>query len=283
MQHMSAANNIALAVCRQQGVPGFRHVFVSRTLLDEGLVSNRSREKTVAFPLHCRPEDAKNYLSGGSTRPNIKFSFVSKLKEHLGTKWQENGNRSLETDGTVGPEDILDYVYALLHSESYRLRYEAFLKNDFPRIPVTHNLSMFTNLCHCGGRLIKLHLMESCGLNEHITIFPVSGDNTLAKVAERGKTLAEVVDGRGRLFINTSQYFDGVPQEVWNFHIGGYQVCHKWLADRKKAGRKLSAEDIEHYHKIVVAINETIKIMKKIDETIEAHGGWPGAFTASKS
>ncbi|GAI56641.1 unnamed protein product, partial [marine sediment metagenome] len=52
-------------------------------------------------------------------------------------------------------------------------------------------------------------------------------------------------------------------------------VCYKWLYDRKKAKRKLSAEDIEHYHKIVVVLSETIKIMKQIDEVIDAHGGWP--------
>ena len=74
--------------------------------------------------------------------------------------------------------------------------------------------------------------------------------------------------------------FHGVPEEVWDFHVGGYQVCHKWLKDRK--GRALSAEDVAHYQKIVVALNETIRIMAEIDEVIEDHGGWPGAFhTAS--
>ncbi|GAJ05872.1 unnamed protein product [marine sediment metagenome] len=123
--------------------------------------------------------------------------------------------------------------------------------------------------------MVSLHLMESDTLKNHITNFTVSGDNAVTKVGEKGKTLTDVENGKGKLFINKTQYFGGLPEEVWNFHIGGYQVCHKWLADRKKAGRKISAEDIEHYHKIVVAINETIKIMKQIDEVIDAHGGWP--------
>ena len=72
-----------------------------------------------------------------------------------------------------------------------------------------------------------------------------------------------------------------MPEQVWNFHIGGYQVCEKWLKDRK--GRTLSAEDITHYHKIVVALSETIRLMAEIDQVIEAHGGWPGAFTAPAS
>ncbi len=70
--------------------------------------------------------------------------------------------------------------------------------------------------------------------------------------------------------------FHGVPEEVWSFHIGGYQVCQKWLKDRK--GRTLSADDLTHYHRIVIALHETIRLMKEIDEVINLHGGWPDAF-----
>ena len=84
--------------------------------------------------------------------------------------------------------------------------------------------------------------------------------------------------------------FKGVPEEVWNFHIGGYQVCEKWLKDRQakggknpRPGRVLTDEDVEHYQKIVVALSETIRIMAEIDEVIEAHGGWPGAFQTEES
>jgi len=59
----------------------------------------------------------------------------------------------------------------------------------------------------------------------------------------------------------------------WEFHVGGYQVCQKWLKDRK--GRVLSYEDIRHYQSIVAALAETIRLMDKIDEVIEEHGGWP--------
>jgi hypothetical protein len=77
----------------------------------------------------------------------------------------------------------------------------------------------------------------------------------------------------GKLKINKTQYLEGIPEEVYNFHIGGYQVCQKWLKDCK--GRQLSEEEIVHYQRIVVALNETIKIMGEIDEVIEEHGGWP--------
>ena len=75
------------------------------------------------------------------------------------------------------------------------------------------------------------------------------------------------------MYINKTQYFNGVPAEVWEFYVGGYQVCHKWLKDRK--GRTLSYENIQHYQRIVAALAETITLMEKIDETIEEHGGWP--------
>jgi hypothetical protein len=74
--------------------------------------------------------------------------------------------------------------------------------------------------------------------------------------------------------------FKGVSEAAWNFHVGGYRVCEKWLKDRK--GRKLTKDDIEHYQKIVVALSETIRLMAEIDKVIDEHGGWPGAFQASK-
>src|SRR6185437_6513808 len=78
---------------------------------------------------------------------------------------------------------------------------------------------------------------------------------------------------QGRVYINKTQYFEGVPPDVWNFHVGGYQVCQKWLKDRK--GRTLSFEDIQHYQRAVAALAETITLMEQVDEAIEGCGGWP--------
>lgn len=82
----------------------------------------------------------------------------------------------------------------------------------------------------------------------------------------------------GRVYINSEQYFEGIPPEVWAFTIGGYQVCHKWLKDRK--GRTLSDDDQHHYQKIVVALAETIRLMGEIDAVIDANGGWPIFYPA---
>jgi len=89
--------------------------------------------------------------------------------------------------------------------------------------------------------------------------------------------------------INTSRWFEDVSQETWEFHIGGYQVCHKWLKDRSakggknpRSGRMLTDEDILHYRRTVTALTETRRIMTKIDQVIETHGGWPDAFAVSE-
>jgi hypothetical protein len=104
--------------------------------------------------------------------------------------------------------------------------------------------------------------MEAPLLNKLITRYPIDGSNTVEKVSYD--------DSSQRVFINKTQYFEGVPLEVWNFQIGGYQVCHKWLKDRK--GRTLTYDELTHYQKIVVAFKETIRLMAEIDELIP---GWP--------
>jgi predicted helicase len=155
----------------------------------------------------------------------------------------------------------------VLHSPAYRSRYTAFLKIDFPRIPLAFNLELFRSLAKLGGELVALHLLESLKVNNFITRFTGNGDNSIPK---------KPIWKDNAIWINPTQRFEGVPEDVWNFHIGGYQVCEKWLKDRK--GRTLSDDDITHYQRIVVALSETIRIMVEIDKVIDEHGGWPGAF-----
>jgi len=172
----------------------------------------------------------------------------------------------------VAPEDILNYAYAVFYSPSYRSRYAEFLKIDFPRLPLTSSLELFRALAKLGGELVALHLMESPKLEKYATKFAGKGDSEVAKGYP--KYSAETVR------INPTKGFEGVPENVWNFHIGGYQVCEKWLKDRRD--RVLSDEDIAHYQKVVVALKETIRLMAEIDKVIEAHGDWPGAFVTGE-
>jgi hypothetical protein len=161
-----------------------------------------------------------------------------------------------------------------IHPPGPRRRHAEFLKIDFPRLPLTGNLELFRALARLGGELTALHLLESPRLAQPITRF-YGSDRQLVRIGETGKTLAALKNGTGRVPINATSGFEGVPQSVWDFHIGGYQVCHKWLDDRRKSGRSLSDGDIAHYHRIVVALSETIRLMAEIDQVIEQHGGWP--------
>ena len=171
------------------------------------------------------------------------------------------------------PEDIFNYVYAVLHSPTYRTRYSEFLKIDFPRLPLTSSLDLFRALSQLGGELVALHLMESPKLDQHLTTYTGPAAPVVEKVSWANNTV----------WLDKAQKsgFRGVPENVWNFHIGGYQVCNKWLKDRK--GRTLTADDINHYHRIVVALSETIRLMAEIDEVIDRHGGWPGAFVTESN
>jgi len=277
MRHMLAGENLGLITSRINGQVSLNYFFVSSAITDFHILDN-ARDSISLFPCYLYPEEGRmpdrNWPAGKNGRtPNFAPKFVGQFAGNIGLEFVSDGKGDLKN--TFGPEDIFNYIYAVFHGPTYCSRYAEFLKIDFPRVPVTKNVKLFRALCGLGGELVALHLMESDKLDTHITTFPVSGDNAVIKVGETRKQLAEVVNGKGKLYINPTQYFDNLPEEVWNFHIGGYQVCYKWLYDRKKAGRKLSAEDIEHYHKIVVALSETIKIMKQIDKTIEAHGGWP--------
>ena len=161
-------------------------------------------------------------------------------------------------------------------SPAYRERYAEFLKIDFPRLPLTSDKKLFRTLCGLGAELVALHLLESARLEAPIIGFPVRGDCLVEKGYPKYKTAKEVValsQGKakaGRVYINKEQYFEGVPPEVWQFYVGGYQVCEKWLKDRR--GRKLDLDDINHYQKTVVALAETIRLMAEIDAAIPA---WP--------
>jgi predicted helicase len=141
----------------------------------------------------------------------------------------------------------------VLHSPTYREKYKEFLKIDFPRVPYPKDKETFFKLVQLGGELRQIHLLESPAVEKYITQYPVDGDNAVNKI--------KFLDGK--VYINDTQYFAGVPEVAWSFFIGGYQPAQKWLKDRK--GRNLEFNDILHYQKIIVALAETDRIMKEID------------------
>ncbi|MCJ7655655.1 MAG: DNA methyltransferase, partial [Dehalococcoidia bacterium] len=259
MRHMLAGNNIGL--CTNREVNGdFHHILCSRDLINDCTVSLQTRERTYLFPLYLYPAEGEMQLGEGHRHPNLKPEFINIISDKLGLKFIEDGKGDLKE--TLGPEDIFNYAYAVFHSPSYRSRYAEFLKIDFPRLPLTSSKELFKTLAAKGAELVTLHLMESPTLNNLITRYPVAGSNTVEKVSYD--------ENNQRVYINKTQYFEGVPPEVWGFHIGGYQVAQKWLKDRKN--RTLTYDELTHYQKVIVALKETIRLMAEIDNLIPE---WP--------
>jgi predicted helicase len=180
-------------------------------------------------------------------------------------------------------ERLLKKLLAFLevHSETAAEKYAEFLKVDFPRLPLTGSLELFLTLNGLGDELVALHLLESPKLDHVNTTHTGPRNPEVGRVSwsDEAVWLDAATTKKGHSAKPSSIGFHGVPEAVWNFHIGGYQVCQKWLKDRKD--RTLSDDDIIHYQKIVVALSETIRLMREIDEVIEQHGGWPGAFAPS--
>ena len=230
-KHIVSKENLSLLTCRQQSTFDFQHVFLTKNLVDICIVSLQTKETGYAFPLYLYSED-------GSRIPNFKKENVDSIEKIV---------------DKVLPENIFDYIYAVLHSPKYREKYKEFLKIDFPRIPYPKDKKQFKSLVELGEELKLIHLLESPKVNQFITTYPITGSNIIEKVEYKNN----------KVFINEKQYFGNVSELVWNFYIGGYQPGQMWLKYRK--GRTLTNEDIEHYQKIIVALVETDRIMKKID------------------
>ncbi len=268
-RHMLPGKNVGLLWTRPMSPQFEFSVSVTRHVVDQCVVGNKSAGAGISYlgPLFLQP-DARHKdlkLFGETIVPNIGVEFLSELARVSGiAKREANG-----LPAGLKPEDIFHYAYALFHSPCYRRRYAEFLKRDFPRLPLTSSLELFHALAKLGGELVALHLMESPRLNKPIAKWSGKSPSCeVEKVAYSDHTVwIDKTSGQG---------FVGVPEEVFYFCIGGYQVCEKWLKDRK--GRKLSKDDIDHYQKIVVALSETIHLMAEIDKAIDSHGGWPKAF-----
>ena len=271
MQHFISHKNLAFHLCRQVRIAEWRHILATNQVTDDCYVSNITSERGYTHPLYLYPESESR--RGGQhelfnvqvkeRRPNLEPKFIVEAEKKYNLRFVEDGVGDLRK--TFGPEDVFHYMYAVFHSPTYRSRYAEFLKIDFPRLPLTSNVALFRQLCGLGKELVALHLLEDKRLKKTDINLMGEGDNVVAK------GYPDYDDET--VFINESQGFTGVREDVWNFHIGGYQVCAKWLKDRRE--RELSAEDIVHYGKVVSALGETIRIMAEVDGVIDVNGGWP--------
>ncbi|SEJ16165.1 hypothetical protein SAMN05192553_102695 [Cyclobacterium xiamenense] len=248
--------NISLVLGRQTKNKEICHFFISNTLSE--MKTAESSTGSYHFQLYTYPEtNAQQTLEQSWERkPNLNTKIVNQLAEKLELIFT---NEKESTENTFAPIDILDYIYAVLHSPSYRERYKEFLKIDFPRVPYPKDPETFWQLVKLGGEIRQIHLLESATVNRYITRYPIDGSNEVVKP----RLVTDPAGETGKVYINETQYFDGVPVLAWEFYIGGYQPAQKWLKDRK--GRTLEYDDILHYQKIIVALTETDRLMKEVD------------------
>lgn len=261
MRHVIAGPNIGLVCSSAWTTPDRFSVGVSRVMVE--MKAGTHDRGTTFFPLY-----RYDSLLGGAVEKAHNFTgdFVKEWCAATRTKFVPTGRG--DGKSTTGPEDVMLWFFGLFYSPEYRRRYRAALAHRFPIVLFPSSLELFRALARLGGELTSLHLLESPKIAKPISEF----------VGTRNSEVERVSWSRNTVWINKGQTtgFRGVYEEVWKFHIGGYQICEKWLKDRK--GRILSKDDIAHYQKIIVALSETIRLMNEIDEVIEQHGGWPKAF-----
>ncbi len=291
MTHLQK-DNLALTVGRQGQAVGsmtWNVVFIADTLVD---LNYFYRGGGQTFPLYKYSEKTRT--------PNLSLKLINQfargldltfLPDHDPVRLQqaidlrEQGQDTYSgweipegLDGTVNlrdkyftPLDILDYIYAILHSPSYREKYKEFLKTDFPRVPWPENQETFWDLIALGSNLREVHLMKHDILNSSPVNYPLGGSNIIDRKLTKTSPgwMATTQDPSiGNVWVNDEQYFTNVPKKAWEFYIGGYQPAQKWLKDRK--GRELKIEDVQHYRKIIKALMETERLMKKIDELVNS-------------
>lgn len=278
MKHMVIGNNLALLLSRQNKSSTIDSFFITDTISEM-----KSAERTIQsyhFPLYlyCDNTNQQSAFDTKKRIPNLSLEIVNKMAKDLNIFFSpekaEDTNQSVETNQFT-PIDLLDYIYAVLHSPTYREKYKEFLKIDFPRVPYPKDQKTFFDLVNLGSQLREIHLLESPIVDKYITQYPEDGDNVVAKPRFEQSVMVDedneishrfVQEPIGRVYINDRQFFEDVPEVAWNFYIGGYQPAQKWLKDRKD--RELSYEDILHYQKIIVALTETERLMKEIDNVL---------------
>jgi predicted helicase len=249
-------NNIGLIVSKQFG--GHKH-FIS---FSTKYINDKSSQPFAPYynnPLYIYPDD--NSLDS-QREPNLNKEIVAEIEKALNLKFV---NEKIEDcKDTFAPIDILDYIYAVLHSPQYREKYKEFLKIDFPRVPYP-DISSFWQLVAKGSELRSYHQLENPKLYDIVISLNDSDNNTIErKIVKKD---VEIADNSVKLWINDEQYIDNIPLVAWEFYIGGYQPAQKWLKDR--VGRELNEEDFEHYNKIIGALINTDRIMKEIDTIIK--------------
>jgi predicted helicase len=263
MKHFFRGENVGLITGRQNKSPTIDSFFITNSIAE--LKCGERTIQSYVLPLYLYPESDKQQASNDTLQriPNLDSTLLDEITQGLGLNFTEEKQ---DNANSFAPIDLLDYIYAVLHSPNYRETYKEFLKIDFPRVPYP-KIDSFWQLVKLGGELRQLHLLDSELLSNSLASYPEAGDNIISrKLTKTSLGYEPVDDQQGKVWINDEQYFDHVPLLAWEFYIGGYQPAQKWLKDRH--GRTLDRTDIRHYLNIITSLVETGRLMKEIDNVL---------------
>lgn len=241
MRHMLEENVALVSHKREELNIPWGHAWITSCISEHGALS--SKTTSYHFPLYLYPDEHKDDIFTSSER---EYNIASDLLGKFSKQWQG-----------FQPEQLFYYVYAILHSNQYRQRFAQYLRMDFPRMPFNDDYDLFSELAELGKELADIHLLKSPRLSPPLARYQGSGTNDMVDYIR-------YEESAGIVQINPDKYFEGITPELWNFHIGGYQVLPKYLKDRK--GKSLT--DPIHYCRIVTALKLTIDTQAKIDAAI---------------
>jgi predicted helicase len=243
IDHVASKDNFELVASRQIGSNEWRHAFVGSGPANDCLISDESSEANQVFPLW-------RYKADNARSENLSEAFRDFIDQHY-------------PDIHCAPEEIFGYIYGVLYAPTYRSRYAEFLRIDFPRIPFPEKHQDFDALSKLGWQLVQAHLLKhvpDVGLGK----YHGRGDHEVEDVRYSEEQQAISIKKKEPVGGATDQYFKPVPKDVWEFHIGGYQVLEKYLKSRK--GRKLTLDEINHIAQVADSLAFTIRQMAEIDK-----------------
>ena len=232
LDHVAGHVNVTLLAPRGVSTQDWHHAFVADKPANDCVISNRTREANQVFPLWR--------FVGNARRENLSPDF----RTFLDSRYEHH----------YTPEEILGYIYAMLHSPTYRTRYAEFLRIDFPRVPLPEQAEEFERLSVIGWALVQAHLLRELP-RQGLAGYHGKGDHAVESVRYSPPERS--------IWINKNQFFKPVPQAVWDFYIGGYQVLDKYLKSRK--GLVLSLDEINHVSAVADSLAFTIEQTAKID------------------
>ncbi|WNP27396.1 type ISP restriction/modification enzyme [Moraxella sp. DOX410] len=273
MQHLMTDENFALFSLKRARDNFTSKFGIFKNLIDKSAIS--SLDNGYVFPLYQYPEitNQENFdfdQLKNLRKPNLDSNITQKIAENLGLTFiTDHEDEQAGKEGTFHPLDVLDYIYAVLHSPAYRETYKEFLKIDFPRVPYPTDKDTFFKLVKLGGELRQIHLLEHPSVQAQNISYHGNGDNIVTRKMTKtsiGYEPDPTKADKGKVWINDTQYFDDVPLIAWEFYIGGYQPAQKWLKDRQNM--TLGYEDIIHYQQIIEALSNTDRLMKEIDKVL---------------